>query len=79
MSNANPESNKFKQANFLNDDVFNQPEGSISASRDPQKIGNVSHTSRISVIKRRENPDSQTEYQENYNIPVHNSFDILGN
>ena len=77
LSTANTEPIKLKQATFRNDDVFSQPQGSISASRAPQNIG--AHTSRTSVIRRMENLDNQTVYQDSYNIPVYNSFDILGN
>ena len=79
LSNANTEPNKLKQATFQNEDVFSQPHGSISASRAPQNIVNGAHTSRTSVIRRMENLDSQTVYQDKYSIPVYNSFDILGN
>ena len=70
QSTAIPESNNAKQANFPNDDVFIQPQGSFSTSRTAQNIGSKSQSSRTSVIRRMENVESQNLYQDNYNIPV---------
>ena len=79
QSTANSNLNKVKQTDFPNDEVFIQPQGSIPASRTTQHIGSRSQASRTSVIRRMENVESQNLYQKNYNIPVQNPFDILGN
>ena len=65
QSTAIPESNNAKQANFPNDDVFIQPQGSFSTSRTAQNIGSKSQSSRTSVIRRMENVESQNLYQDN--------------
>jgi hypothetical protein len=62
QSTAIPESNNAKQANFPNDDVFIQPQGSFSTSRNAQNIGSKSQSSRTSVIRRMENVESQNLY-----------------